>query len=434
MENLLNKAKQASDEAEVLVFNTESIPISFENYQIQEIKSKIHKEVSLRVLKDKRIGRTCGNSFSEELVDKAVQTSQFSSPEEYHFAEQKDINYETSLYSEKVINLSLKDLVDTGKGILNKLKGKAAHIPADLYISKTNCNIQMATTNGFSGDYAKTYYEILLVGNTTQGAAKIYTDKMSGDYFEFEDNEIDNFINEYALAEKPMTVGTKKMPVIFTHTALWGLLYRLALGVSGEFLEKKITPLMNKLNEQIFHPSVSINDDPYIPYAFGSMPFDDEGIPTSKKPIIENGVFKNFLYDLRTSSRLNAQPTGNGFKKTMHGGGIAVPPAPYPSNIYVVPGNRSLEDIIKDMPEAIVVKQALGWHSGNLTQGEFSINIGMGYLVKDGKLQGRIVDSMVSGNIYECFKDISEISNTSIEHAWGIYPDIVFNNMSVTGK
>lgn len=434
MENLLNKAKEHADEVEVLAYETQTYPISFENYELQEIKSKKHLEVSLRIFKDGRIGRTYGNSFDEKLIGKAVEVSRFSNPESYHFAGAQNINYAVAINSEKVNNLSLKDLVDTGGGILAKLKNRAPHISADLYIAKSKCRTSMRTSNSFNGEYDKTYYETVLVGNTTQGAAKVYTEMINGDYAEFSDEKIDKLIYEHGLAEKQLHIETKKTPVIFTHSVLWGLFYRLALGISGEYIEKKLSPIINKLNEQIFHPSITVYDDPTIPFACGSLPFDDEGIATSKKAIIENGVLKNFLYDLRTASKLGAAPTGNGFKKAMHGGGIGITPAPFPSNFYVVPGSRSLDEIIKGLPEAIVVKQALGWHSGNLTQGEFSINIGMGYLIKDGQMQGRVVDAMVSGNIYECFKDIMEISNTSLEHAWGVYPDIVFNNMSVTGK
>lgn len=434
MENLLNKARESADEVEVLAYETETYPISFENYELQDIKSKKHLEVSLRIFKDGKIGRTYGNSYDEKLVGKAVEVSRFSNPENYHFAGAQNINYAVPLTSEKVNNLSLKELVDTGKEILAKLKAKAPHIPADLYIAKSKCKTLTRTSNGFNGEYDKTYYEIVLVGNTIEGAAKVYTEVIGGDYMKFGDEKIDKLIYEHGLAEKQLNIETKKIPVIFTRSVLWGLFYRLALGISGEYIEKKLSPIMNKLGEQIFHPSITVYDDPTIPFAVGSMPFDDEGIATSKKTIIENGVLKNFLYDLRTASKLGATPTGNGFKKSMHGGGIGITPTPFPSNFHVAPGTRSLDEIIKGLPEAIIVKQALGWHSGNLTQGEFSINIGMGYLVKDGQMQGRVVDAMVSGNIYECFKDIMEISNTSLEHALGVYPDIVFNNMSVTGK
>lgn len=434
MQNLLNKAKEQADEAEVLVYETESYPVTFENYQLQEIKAKKHLEISLRVLKEGKIGRTYGNSFDESLVAKAVETAPFSTPENYHFAGAQNIQYNTPIFSERVKNLSLGDMVHTGKQVLEKLKNKAPHITADLYTLKSLIKTKLATTNGFNGEYDKTFYEIMLVGNTKEGAAKVYQESLSGDFFEFGDDKIEKLIQEHALAEKPMRAETKKMPVIFTHSCLWGLLYRLALGVSGEYLDKKISPLMDKMGQQIFHPSITVYDDPAYPFAGGSDPFDDEGIATAKKAIIENGVLKNFLYDLRTATRLGARATGNGFKKGMHGGGIGAPPKPYPSNFYIVPGTRTLDEIIKSLPEGILVTQALGWHSGNLTQGEFSVNIGMGYLVKDGLLLGRAVDTMVSGNIYECFKDILEISNTSLEHAWGIYPDIVFNNMSVTGK
>ena len=115
-------------------------------------------------------------------------------------------------------------------------------------------------------------------------------------------NERLKLIEEYKNSGIEVTAPTKVMPVIFRPTATWSLLYRLIEGVRGNNYAKDITPLKKRLNEQIFSDKVSVWDDPTMEFATGSVPFDDEGVPTSKKVIVDKGVLKNFIFDLDSTN------------------------------------------------------------------------------------------------------------------------------------
>jgi len=102
----------------------------------------------------------------------------------------------------------------------------------------------------------------------------------------------------------------------------------------------------------------------------------------------------------------NADPTGSGIRGGMlGGGGFRTPPSPSVRNIVIQPGEGSLEDLIAEMREGIIVADVLGLGQGNIQSGAFSNNVGVGFVVKDGKVKGRLKNTMIAGNVYEVLKD-----------------------------
>lgn len=434
MQNLLNEALKVSDEAEVISRELQEIPVKFEDYKLQEIESKNTKDIALRILKDKKVGRTLRNNLQDKsgMVRSALDIAQFSSPENYHFINERPGSVLT--FSERINKLSLNEMMDTGRNILDRIKRKAGSISADTSVVKKITKQSYINSAGFKGEYAQTHYLLAVILKLTEGAGSHYEYKLRGDYFEIDDELIDRLIFEYNLTNNLKNISTGKYPVVFSSRALWTLLYRFILGISGDNLIKELSPLKDKLNKPVFSPKITIKEEPHLNFISCSCPFDDEGVPTSPKVIIENGILKSYIYDLKSASKLNAKPAGNGFRVGMFESGLDMAPTPSTTNLVILPGERSLDEVTSSIDHGIYVKSLLGFHSGNLTQGEFSMNVGMGFLIEKGKLTGRVQDCMISGNIYDCFKNIQEITSSQEEVNMGILPDIVFSDMSVVGK
>jgi len=85
---------------------------------------------------------------------------------------------------------------------------------------------------------------------------------------------------------------------------------------------------MNKLDKKIFSDKINVNDKPQMKNAAGRRSFDDEGIPTSQKEIINKGLLKNYIFDLEYANKMGEKPTGNGLKRTLFGEGINTPVSP----------------------------------------------------------------------------------------------------------
>lgn len=435
MKKLLEKALKVADSAEVTMVKTTEIPAHFENYQLQQIQTKKTLGVVLRILKDKKPGRAYGTSLenSDILVQQALKSSDFTQKEEYDFAEKSSPGKRPDIYSQKIAGTTLSEMVSEGRSILDKIKKQAPQISADLHIGKAISDLAIINSRGADYSAKKTLYQIYLTAKTTKGAGYISKEKTSCNYFAFPEEKIQELIKEHEYTNTLCNVATEKKTVIFTAETLWTFLYRFYLGIHGDNVLRGISPLKDKINTSVFDKNITIIDDPTINWGVSSCAFDDEGTPTEKKTLVENGILKNFIYDLRTAARAKTKSTGNGFRAGMWDAGIHLAPQPHPANLVIKPGEKHLTEIISQLPEAILVKSLLGFHSGNLTQGEFSMNVGMGFLIKDGKIKGRVIDTMVSGNIYESFNNILAISNKQETSPMGILPDILFDKMSVTG-
>jgi PmbA protein len=199
-------------------------------------------------------------------------------------------------------------------------------------------------------------------------------------------------------------------------------------GLNGKLVLEGSSPLVNKLGEESFDKILTISDDPTIDYQPGSRPCDDEGIASQKTPLIENGVVQNFLYDLQTAALAGKKSTGNGER---HGG----LPSPSVSTFIVSAGETTFSDMVADIQEGLVVEYLMGAGQGNTLGGDFSGNVLLGYKVENGKITGRVKDTMVAGNVYKVLNQIAAIGSETVWVGGMLQtPPIYFSSVSVSGK
>jgi PmbA protein len=143
--------------------------------------------------------------------------------------------------------------------------------------------------------------------------------------------------------------------------------------------------------------------------------------------LIQDGVLKNFTYDLDTAGRAGTHPTGHGSTRSF-------------TNLVINPGDTPVDEMINGVKEGLLVHDFLGLGQGNPINGEFSVNVFLGYKIENGELVGRVKDVMLAGNAFEALKDITTISQ---EREWvsgpytyfaGLMPYIQIGNLSVTAK
>ncbi len=174
---------------------------------------------------------------------------------------------------------------------------------------------------------------------------------------------------------------------------------------NGKTVLEGASPIGNRLGQPVFDKKLWLWDDPTIAYRPSSRPCDDEGIPSQRTPLIEQGTVANFLYDLQTAALAHTQSTGNGSRNR---GGL---PAPSPSAFIIAPGNTTFDEMVNDMKEGLVIEYLMGASQGNILGGDFSGNVLLGYKVESGKIVGRVKDTMVSGNIYQVLNKIIAVGS-----------------------
>ena len=199
---------------------------------------------------------------------------------------------------------------------------------------------------------------------------------------------------------------------------------------SAEAVIRKMSFLEGKEGSQIFGQNITIIDDPLCELAPSQDSFDDEGVSAKTKTVVENGVFKTFLHNLKTAKMMNTVTTGNGYKAGVSSGvGVR------PSNFYVAPGEKSLDELFAECGNGFYLTDVQGLHAGiNVISGDFSLQA-QGFEIVDGKL-GKPVNLVVaSGNIKKMFNEVISLGNDLTFKTGNIgAPSLLVSELSISGK
>ena len=145
---------------------------------------------------------------------------------------------------------------------------------------------------------------------------------------------------------------------------------------------------------------------------------------------MENGVFKSFLHNLKTARYHQTKSTGNGFKA-----GLTSPIGVSPTNLYLKPGNQSLDEMIAGVEKGLFITKCAGLHSGlNPISGAFNLQA-TGYLIENGKKTQPVTLIVVSGNFFEMLNEVEIVGNDLIKNLMGVgAPSIKVKSLMVSGK
>ncbi|MBP3398489.1 MAG: TldD/PmbA family protein [Erysipelotrichaceae bacterium] len=249
-----------------------------------------------------------------------------------------------------------------------------------------------------------------------------------------DDVNVDEFVNKVKnevvgkLGAKQVKTG--KYKVILKNSAMSDLLGALTGLFNGEQVYKGISKLANKMDTQIFDEKITIVDDPLKKNGLNSTPFDDEGVASSTKQIVDHGVLKMFLHNQKSAAQMNTVSTGNGFKAG-YAGQVGISP----TNFYIVPSDVSYDELLKKMGTGLVIDELNGLHAGlNSITTDFSLQAA-GYLVEDGKIVRPVNLITVAGNFLDMMKEVEAVGS-DLEDALSSAsaPSILFNSLSISGE
>lgn len=209
------------------------------------------------------------------------------------------------------------------------------------------------------------------------------------------------------------SVPTGEYHVIFHHEAMQSLLQTFWGVFSAKQAQQNLSLLAGKEGEVIAAECVTIIDDPLMKGGLATCAFDGEGSASRTKKVVDAGKLTTLLHNRRTARKQGVETTGNAARL---GGSITVSP----TNFYLQPGEKSLEELMATVGEGLVINELSGLHAGaNPSSGDFSL-LSKGYLIENGK-RGRAVEQItVAGNFYELLKNIREVGS-----------DLTFENSSM---
>ena len=186
-----------------------------------------------------------------------------------------------------------------------------------------------------------------------------------------------------------------------------GVIFHEACGHSLEAtsVAKGNSVFSNKLGQKIASSKITAIDDGTIPNEWGSINIDDEGNPTRKNVLIENGILKSYMIDKLNGRRMGMQPTGNSRRQS-----YKYAPTSRMTNTYIAEGESTPEEIISSISEGLYAKK-LGGGSVNPVTGEFNFSVREGYLVKNGKIQEAVRGASLIGKGSEVLMNIDMVGN-----------------------
>ena len=401
---VLHSAQRVAEQSEVFSVSSRGTSVLFEANRLKQIETKESSSIALRIFKDGRVGFATASGVDgiESLLDMAVETSQFGNPANFQFSP-SEAYPQVSIFDPSVEEIPMEQMLEIGKELIAKVTSHTPDILCDVEVTKATSSMRIVNSQGGEASYDKTFLILSLEGVVIEDTDMLFVGdgeslcRLSPGV----DMLADRVIRQLEWAKEKATVSTKLLPVIFTpHGVASALLTPIALAFNGKTVLEGASPLKNRLGEQVFDKKLTLWDDATIAYGVGSYPCDDEGTPSQRLPLIDDGKVSSFLYDLQTAASADTRSTGNG--RRMGGS----PPRPAISSLIIGGGGLSFKDMVEDVKEGLIVEQLIGADQGNLLAGDFGGNILLGYKVENGEIVGRVKDVMISGNIYQVLREL----------------------------
>jgi len=436
LEDIIKKAKNAgADEADALIAEGMSMGVSWRCGALESLEHSEGADLGLRVLFGKRqaIVSTTDRSKKaiDELVDRAVSMAKVAPEDPYCGIANPDQiakdypsldlcdNYDCSI--ELLIGRA-KTMEESALSVDGVSQCEGSDAGAGL------SQITLASSNGFKGSYQKTNYSISVSALAGSGTS------MERDYdFDtrlFQDDldlamDIGKRAGELAVAR----LNSKKMPscvcpVVFDPRESKNLLGHFVGAINGAGIARGTSFLKDEMGKAVFSKDIKIIDDPHLLKGARSKAFDGEGIATKKRNIIENGILKTWLLDLRSSRQLGLETTAHAAR------GTSSMPSPSATNLYMEAGTLSPEELMSDIKSGFYVTETMGMGVNGVT-GDFS-QAASGFWIENGKKAFPVSEMTIAGNLKDMFANI--IAGNDLSFKYGIdAPTVRVEKMTIAG-
>lgn len=431
-EQALETALRHVDAAEVIAQHGETTSVSFENNRLKYVMTCAHTGLGVRVIHEGRIGFSYTTDFGdpEQVVRHALAGATYGQEAAFAFPGPSDAP-ELKVHDPAVRAFTVADGIDRCRGAIDRLLAYDDGLDCAAGSDATETTTCLLNSAGLAREITTTAFDIgafaLRVeddGALTGVGEGTERRRLLPEMATHVDKMIDRL--EKARRIAPLTAGP--LPVVIDPATLDLLLSSIIANTSGKTRQKGTSRLIDREGEQVLDKCVTIWDDPHAAFAPGTAPFDGEGVPTRRRPLFENGVFRGFSYDLQTAGLLGEKPTGSGFR------GYSSQPSCGHANIRVEPGETPVERLFNDIDRGVLVTEVLGGGQSNVLAGEFAVNIELGYLIENGEVVGRVKDAMLAGNAFDALGDVAAVSAETEWHGDTETPTVRFDNLSVVGS
>ncbi|MGK7944017.1 MAG: TldD/PmbA family protein [Microcystaceae cyanobacterium] len=414
--------KAGASYAEVYQSCATSRPVFFEANRLKQLESSQSEGVALRVWKEGCPGLAVayGDIDPSTLVEKAIALSSLNTPETPELSAPRQISYEDT-----GVSVPVETFVEMGKNAIAEIRSAYPEVLCSGEFEAERETTVLLNSQGLQCQWTETAISYYLGVEWIRGDD--FLGIYDGDYCKIQPNTetvIQRLLQRLDWATDNSQPPIGNIPILFTANAatlLWGI---VSNALNGKRKVDQSSPWSDKQGQLVISPQLTLHQDPTLePH---HCPFDDEGTPTQPLSLIKEGCVEGFYGDRKTARKLGQQSTGNGFRSS-----LASYPSPSLVNLIVEGGESTLMQSISQLETGLLVDQMLG-ERGDIS-GDISVNIDLGYRIEQGKIVGRVKDTMVSGNLYTALQNICLLGS---EQRWsGSYyaPSVAVEGLSVVG-
>ena len=291
-----------------------------------------------------------------------------------------------------------------------------------------------ATSGGFVGGYRGSYASLVVEPLCDDNTDAENPKKRNGYWWtasrylgELEPSEA---VGIEAARRTVATIGSRKVEtqecaVVFDPEVARSMVGTVFSVANGSAFWRKSSYLVGKEGEVVASPLVTIIDDPLIARAPGSRPFDGDGLPTRKNPVVERGVLCPVLCDVYSARKLGRQSSGAA------GRGIGGNPGPTTSNLVMQPGAMTRQALLRSTQRGLYVTSLMGF-GFNAVTGDFSRGA-QGFWIEDGELTFPVSEVTIAANFDEILKRIDAVADDLTLRAATAAPTFRVSHMTLAG-
>lgn len=428
--------KAGADAAEAIVFEGQSLGVSWRLGKLEDVERSEGRDVGLRVFIGSRQAVVSTTDLSERslgpLVERVVAMARVAPEDPYAGLADPD------LLASSWPDLEIDDpsSVPTAEALAaSAAEAEEAALAVNGVTNSGGAGAQwgrsgmaLVTSGGFSGAYSGTSFSVscsVLAGEGTR-MERDY-DYSSARHLADLDApaRIGRSAGERAVRRlDPRKVRSQAVPIVYDPRVSAGLVGHFAGAISGAAITRKTSFLQHAMGKPVFAPGIEIVDDPHRKRGLRSKPFDGEGVRNRAMKLIEDGTLTTWLLDTASARQLGLRSTGHAAR------GVGGPPSPSTTNLYMAPGKLSPEALIADIQQGLYVTELIGMGVNGVT-GDYSRGAS-GFWIENGKIGFPVSEITVAGNLKEMFLHMTPANDLVFRYATNA-PTIRVEGMTVAG-
>lgn len=414
-EIIFDYAKSLADDIEIMLSSGTSFSVRIHDQEIEAFNYADSKGISVRVIKNGKVGYAYTEKFDEEtfklIVNEALENCKYSENDEIVILENyPDINQKLDVYSEELDKVDVKDKVKFAKDmekIAKSFDKRVFNVPYSV-MGDGKASVKIANSKGLNKE-DKQNYAFAFVSSLTEEKddKRVGSDFIiSRNFKEFNAQQLaENCVKKSVALLGGKEIKSGKYPVVLNNEMTATILTTFSGLFSAKAVQEGKSLLKGKLGELIANNTVTIVDNALYPGGFSTRAFDSEGYPSQKTVLIDKGKLNSLLHNTVTARKDGVKSTGNGTRS--YKGSLSISS----TNFYLEPGNVKEKELFKNYDNIIEIVALQGMYSGaNTISGDFSLSA-EGFLYEKGKKKYSLKQFTISGNILKLLNDVEAVAD-----------------------